>query len=237
MDGNVRLDDLISAIKSRHPDGDPLGQLSDAVTLGEHLGEVADHLIGHFVDRARNSGASWTEIGHSMGVTKQAVQKRFVPKEGTTLADDLRNYSRYTPRAREALVQAQAEARAAGSSHITPEHLVLGLVHLREALAAKAMATLGADLDVLKEAITGGFPPAPDGASDLIPFNAPSKKVLELTLREALRLGHNYVGTEHILLGVLSLQDEPVVTLLASMDVTKEGAEREIIKMLHKLTG
>ena len=75
----IKLDDLISAIKSNN-DKDALAQLSDAVYMGEHLGEVADHLIGHFVDQARRSGASWTEIGQSMGVTKQAAQKRFVPK-------------------------------------------------------------------------------------------------------------------------------------------------------------
>ena len=74
----VRLDDLIEAIKNVH--SDVLDQLSDAVLASEHLDEVADHLIGHFVDQARRSGASWTEIGRSMGVTKQAARKRFVPK-------------------------------------------------------------------------------------------------------------------------------------------------------------
>src|SRR3954452_2251374 len=75
---NVRLDDLIDGIKKVHPDA--LDQLANAVLAADHLGEVADHLIGHFVDQARRSGASWTEIGRSMGVTKQAAQKRFVPK-------------------------------------------------------------------------------------------------------------------------------------------------------------
>ena len=72
----VRLDELINTIKQVHPD--VLDQLSDAVLAAEHLGEIADHLIGHFVDQARRSGASWTDIGKSMGVTKQAAQKRFV---------------------------------------------------------------------------------------------------------------------------------------------------------------
>jgi len=80
MTSAVRLDDLITLVKNRHPDGDALERLGDAVSVGEHLGEVADHLIGHFVDQARRSGASWTDIGTSMGVTKQAAQKRFVPK-------------------------------------------------------------------------------------------------------------------------------------------------------------
>src|SRR5499427_10321237 len=78
MTGQVRLDDLIDNIKKVH--ADPLEQLTDAVIVADHLGDVADHLIGHFVDQARRSGASWTDIGKAMGVTKQAAQKRFVPK-------------------------------------------------------------------------------------------------------------------------------------------------------------
>ena len=81
----VRLDDLIEAITKVH--SDPLDQLSGAVIAADHLGEVADHLIGHFVDQARRSGASWTDIGRSMGVTKQAAQKRFVRKDPGGPAD------------------------------------------------------------------------------------------------------------------------------------------------------
>ncbi|HLK74910.1 MAG TPA: ATP-dependent Clp protease ATP-binding subunit, partial [Streptosporangiaceae bacterium] len=69
----VRLDDLISYVRSQ--DGTALDHVSAAMRVSEHLGEVADHLIGHFVDQARKAGASWTEIGQSMGVTKQAAQK------------------------------------------------------------------------------------------------------------------------------------------------------------------
>jgi len=67
----IRLDELIDAIRKTHPG--PLDQLTSAVLAADHLGDVADHLIGHFVDQARRSGASWTEIGRSMGVTKQAA--------------------------------------------------------------------------------------------------------------------------------------------------------------------
>src|SRR3712207_9115039 len=75
---SVRLDDLIATIRQVH--SDPLEQLTDAVLVADHIGEVADALIGHFVDQARRQGASWTEIGASMGVTKQAAQKRFVQR-------------------------------------------------------------------------------------------------------------------------------------------------------------
>jgi hypothetical protein len=240
MDKTVRLDDLITAIKSRHPDGDPLDELTDAVTLGEHIGEVADHLIGHFVDQARRSGASWTDIGRSMGVSKQAAQKRFVPKEGGgsgSLAEDLRNFARYTDRARSVMVRSQVEARASGHDHIEVGHLVLGLLHEREGLAVKTMATLGASPEAVKDAVTtvlgtgGGSPP--EGT----PFAAQSKKVLELTLRESLRLGHDFVGTEHLLLGVLSLEEGPVVAALERLGVTKEPAEREIVRALDKKEG
>src|ERR1700677_2072466 len=78
MTNPVRLDDLIDAITKTHSDAHD--QLSGAVIAADHLGDIADHLIGHFVDQARRSGASWTEIGKSMGVTKQAARKRFVPK-------------------------------------------------------------------------------------------------------------------------------------------------------------
>src|SRR6476659_7022830 len=111
MTTSVRLDDLIATITQGHPEA--LGQLSAAVLTADHLGEVADHLIGHFVDQARRAGASWSEIGRSMGVTKQAAQKRFVPKEAP---DSAEGFSRFTPEARQVVVTAQEVARESGSA-------------------------------------------------------------------------------------------------------------------------
>src|SRR6188474_2713232 len=108
MTDSVSLDTLIHAIKSVHTDA--LEQLTDAVLAADHLGEVADHLIGHFVDQARRSGASWSDIGRSMGVSKQAAQKRFVPKEGP---DPAEGFSRFTDQARQVVVAAQQAARDA----------------------------------------------------------------------------------------------------------------------------
>src|SRR5215469_14100557 len=97
----IRLDDLIASVLAAHPDGDSLTHLADAMDTSAHLGEVADHLIGHFVDQARRSGATWTEIGEHMGVSKQAAQQRFVPR----VTEDLDfpeggRLSRFTPRSR-----------------------------------------------------------------------------------------------------------------------------------------
>ncbi|GDY84116.1 hypothetical protein SAVCW2_33150 [Streptomyces avermitilis] len=108
----------------------------------DHLGDVADHLIGHFVDQARRSGASWTDIGKSMGVTRQAAQKRFVPKAEVDL-DPSQGFSRYTERARNVVLAAHNEAKAAGNAESLPEHLVLGLLAEPEALAAKAVTAQG----------------------------------------------------------------------------------------------
>lgn len=206
MTSSIRLDDLIEGIKKTHPD--TLAQLSSAVLAAEHLGEVADHLIGHFVDQARRSGASWTDIGQSMGVTKQAARKRGVPRApGQPDLESGDGFSRFTPRARKVVVTAQVEARTAGNAEITPGHLVLGLLAETAGLAAKAIEAQEVALVTVRRIVTEALPPADDAVPALIPFDQPTRKVLELTVREALRLGHNYVGTEHILLALLELED------------------------------
>jgi len=226
MTNPVRLDDLIDAIKKVHSDA--LEQLSDAVIASDHLGEVADHLIGHFVDQARRSGASWTDIGKAMGVTKQAAQKRFVakgPGEPSGL-DPSQGFSRFTEQARNVVMAAQNEARAAGNDEITPEHLVLGLLNEPEAIAAGAIVAQGVPLETVRQTVTARLPPKADHVPDLIPFDARARKALELTFREALRIGHNYIGTEHILLALLEFEDGRGV--LASLGVEKATAETNI---------
>jgi hypothetical protein len=230
MTNPVRLDDLIEAIKKVHPDA--LEQLTDAVIAADHLGDVADHLIGHFVDQARRSGASWSEIGRSMGVSKQAAQKRFVPK-GSAEPLDLdprQGFSRFTPRARNVVVAAQNEARAAGNDEIGPAHLVLGLLAEPHGLGARAVSAQGVSPEAVRQAATASLPPAADQVPELIPYDAQARKALELTFRQALRLGHNYIGTEHILLALLEL--EAGAGVLAGLGIDKAAAETEITTAL-----
>ncbi len=230
MTDQVRLDDLIEAIKKVHTD--PLEQLSDAVIAADHLGDVADHLIGHFVDQARRSGASWSDIGRSMGVTKQAAQQRFVPKDPGQPSDldPSQGFGRFTPRARNVVMAAQNEARAAGSDHIRPEHLVLGLLSEPGCLAAQVIIAKGVPLETVRQTVTAALPPAAGQVPELIPFDPQAKKALELTFREALRMGHNYIGTEHILLALLELEDGTGV--LASLGIGKANAEASITAAL-----
>ncbi|MFE7763730.1 Clp protease N-terminal domain-containing protein [Streptomyces sp. NPDC057438] len=227
---SIRLDELIDAIKKVHPE--PLDQLQDAVIAADHLGEVADHLIGHFVDQARRSGASWTEIGRSMGVTRQAAQKRFVPKAENDL-DASQGFSRFTPRARNVVTAAHNEGKAAGAVEGLPAHLVLGLLAEPEALAAKALAAQGVSPEALRQAATATLPPAAPEVPELIPYGPDAKKVLELTFREALRLGHNYIGTEHILLALLEFENGQGV--LSGLGVTKEATEADVTEALRSI--
>jgi Clp amino terminal domain, pathogenicity island component len=224
MTSPVRLDDLIDAITKVHSNA--LDQLTDAVLAADHLGEVADHLIGHFVDRARRSGASWSEIGRSMGVSKQAAQKRFVAKGEAPDLDPAEGFSRFTPRARNVVMAAQNEARAAGNATITPAHLVLGLLSDPEGLGAKAIAGQGVDTAKARRTALATLPPALGELPELIPFDAQAQKALELTFRAALRLGHNYIGTEHILLALLDAEDGTGV--LAGLGVDRDRAEADV---------
>ena len=226
----VRLDELIHAISKAHPA--PLEQLSDAVLVGDHLGELADHLIGHFVDQARRSGASWTEIGGAMGVTKQAAQKRFVPKSPSEPSglDPSQGFNRFTDRARNVVVTAQNDARAGRHAEILPAHLVLALLTQPDALASKTIVAQGVTLEHVREAVTATLPAAQDEVPSIIPFDPAARKALELTFREALRLGHNYIGTEHLLLALLELEDGGGP--LAGLGIDKARAESDIAARL-----
>ena len=107
----ISLDTLITFVKVQHPAGSPLDNLSDAVMVSAQLSDQADSLIGHFVDQARRSGASWSQIGASMGVSKQAAQQRFVPRGPVNMEPAFGDFSRFTQRARGVLAAAEDLAR------------------------------------------------------------------------------------------------------------------------------
>jgi ATP-dependent Clp protease ATP-binding subunit ClpA len=177
------------------------------------------------VDQARRGGASWSEIGRSMGVTKQAAQQRFTPRTAAAAGmDPGQGFTRFTPRARNVVVSAQNEARASSSDVITPAHLVLGLLAEPEALAARALLAQGVAPAALRAAALAVLPAAVPTVPDLVPFDDQARGVLEDTFREALRLGHNYIGTEHILLALLAAEDGE--GLLSGVGVDRGAAER-----------
>jgi hypothetical protein len=235
----VPLDHLIAYVRALHPGGDVLENLADAVRVAARLDEQSDALIGHFVDQARHSGASWSQIGSSMGVTKQAAQKRFVPRTdaGDLVPPGHEMFSRFTPRAQAVLAAARATASAAGAGEATDAHLAVALLTQPEGLAAVLLREAGLTEGRITDAL-GLAPAGDDLAAPLadIAFDATGKSALRGTLKAALRLGHNYVGTEHILLGIL-YANGPAGQALAALGVRPDGVESALTDLLRRHTG
>ncbi|MFD6366955.1 Clp protease N-terminal domain-containing protein, partial [Streptomyces roseolus] len=129
---------------------------------------------------------------------------------------------------------AQNEAIAARNAETVPGHLALGLLAEPEGLAVLWITSQGVTAEQLREAVTPTLPPAVEEVPSLLPYDAAAKKVLELTFREALRLGHNYVGTEHILLALLEHEDGAGV--LSGLGLEKAAAERQISELIASAT-
>jgi hypothetical protein len=231
----VRLDDLIELVRRSGAQGDPLEQLADATVLAEGLGELADHLVGHFVDQARRAGASWTDIGRSLGVSKQAAQQRFVARSVADV-DDLTGgrFSRFTPRARAAVARAAAHAAEAGAAWVEPGHVLLGILDDPESLATRSLEATGVPAARLCERLARAGT-GTGAAREHLPFTAGSKLLLERTLREALLLGHNYVGTEHVLLALFD-DDAAAGTALREAGAERAAVRAWIIEQLLALT-
>jgi ATP-dependent Clp protease ATP-binding subunit ClpA len=142
-------------------------------------------------------------------------------------------FERFTDRARQAVVLAQEEARLLGHGHIGTEHLLLGLLHEGQGVAAIALRRLGIGLESIREDVDGLIGRADDSPPGHIPFTARAKKVLELSLREALALGHNYIGTEHILLGVVREGEGVAAQVLGRRGVSEAQVRAVVVDELR----
>jgi hypothetical protein len=224
----VTLDQLVRAVVSHNPDGDALVHLRDAVLVGRLLDDQADQLIGHFGDEARESGASWTAIGESLGVSKQAAQQRFVLGDDDLVDLRGRLFGRFTPRARQAVATGRDEAQRLDADRVEPAHLVLGLLSETEGIAARALAEQGVELAAARARFAEPASPAKKPPK----FANETKRVMQVALREALTRGHNYIGTEHLLLGVLAAGEGSGVELLAELGADGDAAEAWIDETL-----
>ncbi|MEI6670741.1 MAG: ATP-dependent Clp protease ATP-binding subunit [Actinomycetes bacterium] len=146
-------------------------------------------------------------------------------------------FERFTDRARRVVVLAQEEARMLNHNYIGTEHILLGLIHEGEGVAAKALESLGISLEAVRsqvEEIIGQGQQAPSGH---IPFTPRAKKVLELSLREALQLGHNYIGTEHILLGLIREGEGVAAQVLMKLGADLARVRQQVIQLLSGYQG
>ncbi|PMC74616.1 ATP-dependent Clp protease ATP-binding subunit [Brachybacterium sp. UMB0905] len=146
-------------------------------------------------------------------------------------------FERFTDRARRVVVLAQDEARLLNHNYIGTEHILLGLIHENEGVGAKALEALGVSLDAVREQVRDIIGEGNQTPSGHIPFTPRAKKVLELSLREALQLGHNYIGTEHILLGLLREGEGTAVKVLSRLKAEPSAVRQEVIERLSGYQG
>ncbi len=141
-------------------------------------------------------------------------------------------FERFTERSRRVVVLAQEEARLLNHNYIGTEHLLLGLIHEEEGVAAQVLGALGIELDVVRRRLAEVVGPGDSSPSGHIPFTPRAKKVLELSLREALQLKHNYIGTEHILLGLIREGEGLAAQLLVELGADLHRVREEVIQTL-----
>jgi hypothetical protein len=146
-------------------------------------------------------------------------------------------FERFTDRARRVVVLAQEEARHLNHNHIGTEHLLLGLIHEQEGVAAVALTELGISLEGARAQVVEIVGQGDEAPTSHIPFTPRAKKVLELSLREALQFGHNYIGTEHILLGLIREGEGVAAQVLTSQGAGLDRVRRQVVQVLAASTG
>jgi ATP-dependent Clp protease ATP-binding subunit ClpC len=142
-------------------------------------------------------------------------------------------FERFTDRARRVVVLAQEEARMLDHSYIGTEHILLGLIHEGRGVAARALEALGVSLDQVRGEVEEIIGRGDSPQSGQIPFTPRAKKVLELSLREALQLGHSYIGTEHVLLGLIAEGEGVGAQVLVRQGATSERVRREVAALIE----
>ena len=230
----MNLNELVAAVEESGDD-DPLARVAAAAAVKEQIEALGDELLDHFVKDAREAGCSWTQIGDALGVTRQAAQQRHGGLLGRLVAGLKESkFRRFTPRARAAVIAAQSAARDRRHASIDTEHLLLGLFDATAQgnVAVQVLARFDVDGAVVEGLVDERVPRGTEFVRGHIPFTPRAKKVLELTLREALRLGHNYIGCEHILLALRREKQGVAAQILAGRGIESaqlDAAVREIL--------
>jgi len=142
-------------------------------------------------------------------------------------------FERYTDRARRAVVLAQQEAERLGHDYIGPEHILLGLIHEGDGVAGQALQGLGITLETARRTVADVVGRGQAAPSPKLPFTPQAKEGLKLALREAVHLGHSYIGTEHLLLGLIRAGGEPTGPVLAGLGTDPDRVRQRVIALLH----
>jgi len=263
------LQELIDTVRQDAGTDDPIGQLAVASATASDLEQTTDALLGHFVDRCRRAGRSWSDISAALGVTKQAVHKRFAGPIAEQLARAAvqPTFERFTQRARGTLVGAQAAAEASGHHQVGTGHLLLGLYAEPDGIAARVLAGMEISRAQVEAALQAAWarasgprdePVVPSGAADTAaaggsddasggagpgaagparrPMSPGARTVLMNAVAVALEFGHNYIGTEHILLALYRDPDSLAARVLAEAGAERSETQVRIAELLRGLT-
>jgi len=257
------LEELIDLVQQQANGGSDLDCITLAESMSYDLGRMADQLTDHFVQKARAAGHSWAEIGKQLGMSKQGAQQRYVvtgedtdevlvsqmlaldvptqgdPERAKVVRKTLKrvkealHFQRFNDGARQVVVGAQMEARELRHPYIGSEHLLLALLAAKTEPAARALVSLGVAPDQAAAKIREELGMGASSGSGHMPFKKEARKALELSLRESIRLGHNYIGTEHLLLGLVRA-DNRAVELLKSLGATRDQIVEQVNGMFEK---
>jgi hypothetical protein len=210
---NISLADLIARLDEELPDASYLARISEAQLRNRTLSDLGDQLVDHYVSKAKAAGASWSEIGDAIGVSKQAAQQRHAPAA----------FERFTDLNRHSIVLAQEAARTHKHDFIGTEHLLLGLLGEPRGLAYEVLMAKTESEQRVRDAIEEALPPAGNKAPrGHIAFRPESKQAIEEALRASAGLGHDWVGTEHSLLGLIRTEESPAARILGGLGFTSD---------------
>jgi hypothetical protein len=220
----MELQELIARVEREALADTPLARIACAGMVSAELAAVGDRVVDHFVDAARREGCSWAQIGSALGVTRQAAHQRhgsLVRRLAKTRGRRSPAITRFGPDARRAVVEAQNAARALGSHHVDTEHLLVGILRAPPgAPTAKILGELGLGPELVEEIVSTAGDDAATTAGR-IPFAPAAKKVLELSLREALALRDTRIESTHLLLALLRERKSAAARLLARHGVDR----------------
>jgi hypothetical protein len=221
----ISLADLIARLDGELPGASDLARISEAQLRARTLSDLGDQLVGHYVGKAKQAGASWSEIGDAIGVSKQAAQQRHAPAA----------FERFTDWNRHSIVLAQEAARTHKHDFIGTEHILLGLLGEPRGLAYEVLIAKTGSGQPIRDAIEEQLPPAGKKAPrGHIAFRPDSKEVIDQARRASDDLGHDWVGTEHTLLGLIRAQDSPAAQILRTLGFTPDELHQTITTAITK---
>lgn len=232
------FEDLVGQVEREG--GDALEQLKRAAAKSKELSAMADPLLDHFVERGREAGLTWAQIGEALNVSKQAAQQRStrvvkhagIVETVRTMMGSKPMFARFTDKARKVVVLAQEVARGLDHDYIGTEHLLSALFRV-DGVGGEAMSALGLTQEKVLFGIEEKVGRGTGEVSGKVRFTPKMKKTMEMSLREALKMGHNYIGTEHLALALLGLPDSVARQILDEAGITHDALQAQITRLLE----